>query len=47
MHPELTQEQARYVVGCVCDFVAKASPTDAFDHSAAGVAGAHMRAAAE
>jgi len=48
IHPELTDEQARYVADCVCDAVANAERTDtAFSMAAAGLAGARSRATAE
>ena len=48
VHPELTEEQARYVVECVCDSVVKAGQTEPpLTTAGAGLVGAHSRTTAE
>jgi dTDP-4-amino-4,6-dideoxygalactose transaminase len=48
IHPELTEEQARYVVECVCDAVATAGLSDgAFSQAAPALAGAQSPATAD
>ena len=48
IHPELTESQARFVVECISEFVAKNQPrAEAFDQTALAVAGAQSHAAME